>query len=199
MSALYPSLEDMKVDQMIRAQQQQPYVVPSVAYPSPPSAPYPTLGNGSSVSSDAKNGALYPELNDWMGLSLTSQEVAVLHNQTNAVSVPQHNAISVSNTSMIAPISGTSVGLLRANVTHGIREVVVCKDKDSRVGLRVKNINKGVFVVFVQNGSPAAMVGLRFGDQILQLNGENVAGFTTDKVHDIIKKSAVNDIHLVVR
>ncbi|CAG2182793.1 unnamed protein product, partial [Oppiella nova] len=41
--------------------------------------------------------------------------------------------------------------------------------------------------------------GLRFGDQILQLNGENVAGFTTDKVHDIIKKSAVNDIHLVVR
>ena len=43
------------------------------------------------------------------------------------------------------------------------------------------------------------MVGLRFGDQILQINGQNVAGFDTNKVHDIIKKASVNDIHLVVR
>lgn len=43
------------------------------------------------------------------------------------------------------------------------------------------------------------MVGLRFGDQILQINGQNMAGFTTDKVHEIIKKAAVNDIRLVVR
>ena len=53
--------------------------------------------------------------------------------------------------------------------------------------------------MFVQNSSPAAMVGLRFGDQILQINGENVAGFSTDKVHDIIKKASINDIRLVVR
>lgn len=53
--------------------------------------------------------------------------------------------------------------------------------------------------MFVQNNSPAAMVGLRFGDQILQINGQNVAGFDTNKVHDIIKKASVNDIHLVVR
>ena len=53
--------------------------------------------------------------------------------------------------------------------------------------------------MFVQNKSPAAMVGLRFGDQILDINGENVAGYNTDKVHDIIKKAAVNDIRIVVR
>ncbi|CAG2104802.1 unnamed protein product [Medioppia subpectinata] len=165
-----------------------------------PSAPYPTLYPSSQpMPSDAKLGPIYPELNDWMGLSLTSQEVAVIQNQSNAVSIPQSNTVSLANASMVAPVSGTSVGLLRANVTHGIREVHVCKDKDSKVGLRVKDINKGIFVVFVQSGSPAAMVGLRFGDQILQLNGENVAGFSTDKIHDIIKKSAVNGIHLVVR
>ncbi len=53
--------------------------------------------------------------------------------------------------------------------------------------------------MFVQSGSPASMVGLRFGDQILQINNENVAGFSRDKVHDIIKKSQINDIRLVVR
>jgi syntenin-1 len=43
------------------------------------------------------------------------------------------------------------------------------------------------------------MVGLRFGDQILQINNENVAGFSKDKVHDVIKKASINDIILVVR
>lgn len=60
-------------------------------------------------------------------------------------------------------------------------------------------MSKGVFIVFVQSGSPASMVGLRFGDQILQINNETVAGYSRDKVHDIIKKTSINDIHLVVR
>lgn len=51
----------------------------------------------------------------------------------------------------------------------------------------------------VQSGSPAAMAGLRFGDQILQINGENVAGYTMDKVHNIFKKAGVNSIRVVVR
>ena len=40
----------------------------------------------------------------------------------------------------------------------------------------------------------------RFGDQILQINGENVAGFSSDKVHDILKnKTSVNNINMVIR
>ena len=40
----------------------------------------------------------------------------------------------------------------------------------------------------------------RFGDQILQINGENVAGFSSDKVHDILKnKTSVNNIAMVIR
>lgn len=56
-----------------------------------------------------------------------------------------------------------------------------------------------MFVVFVYANSPASLVGLRFGDQILQINDDNVAGFSMDKVHSIIKKSALNGIKLVVR
>lgn len=60
-------------------------------------------------------------------------------------------------------------------------------------------ISKGIFVSLVQSGSPAALAGLRFGDQILQINGENVAGFSMDKVHNIFKKAGVNSIRVSVR
>jgi syntenin-1 len=109
-----------------------------------PSAPYPTLHQN-----NGKFDALYPTLDDYMGLSLTSEEVAIIERQTNesnAVSLPQNNRVVLGTNSMIAPISSTSLGLMRANVTHGIREVVLCKDKDSKVGMRVQAINK-VFVI----------------------------------------------------
>lgn len=40
---------------------------------------------------------------------------------------------------------------------------------------------------------------LRFGDQILQINGTNVAGYSMDKVHKILKKCSKNDVSVVVR
>jgi len=57
----------------------------------------------------------------------------------------------------------------------------------------------GVFVCLVQKGSPSALVGLRFGDQILQIDGQNVAGYSMDKVHKIFKEAPVNGITLAVR
>lgn len=60
---------------------------------------------------------------------------------------------------MVAPLSEQSVGLQRAQVTHGIRELTLCKDGDKKVGLRVKGINNGVFVTVVVKNSPAAMAG----------------------------------------
>lgn len=60
---------------------------------------------------------------------------------------------------MIAPLSNQSVGLQRAQVTHGIRELVLCKGADNKVGLRVKDINNGIFVTIVVKNSPAALAG----------------------------------------
>ena len=122
---------------------------------------------------------------------------------------------------MVAPLSGQSLGLQRGIVTQGIREMVLCKGANGKVGLRcqvaieiqnlfyvniysftlvmLKAISKGIFVSLVESGSPAALAGLRFGDQILQINDVTVAGFSMDKVHDIFKKANVNGIRLAVR
>nr|CAD7393779.1 unnamed protein product [Timema cristinae] len=119
------------------------------------------------------------------------------------VEINRHVALPASSTGplagMIAPISGHSLGLQRAQVSHGLREVTICKDSAGRVGLRVQAINKGVFVCLVIKDSPAALAGLRFGDQILQINGTVVAGFTMDQVHSLFRKSPVNGISVVVR
>lgn len=47
--------------------------------------------------------------------------------------------------------------------------------------------------------SSAAMAGLRFGDQILEINGKSVAGMSTDAVHDIIKQSMDTSVSFIIR
>ncbi|KAF2895499.1 hypothetical protein ILUMI_10674 [Ignelater luminosus] len=99
---------------------------------------------------------------------------------------------------MVTPLSGQYLGLQRAEVTHGVRELTLCKDKDGKIGVRVKPVNNGIFACLVIDKSPAAPAGLRFGDQILQINGQTVAGYSMDKVHDLFRKSPVNGISVVV-
>lgn len=73
---------------------------------------------------------------------------------------------------MVAPLTGNSAGVLRGQINHGVREVILCKDQRGKVGLRLEALNKGVFVVLVEKDTPASMVGLRFGDQVLSINDE---------------------------
>jgi syntenin-1 len=173
-----------------------------------PTAPYPTLLPFSTagypqqpLATPEQMHAAYPALAD-MGLVLTEQEMAFINSGPVALPAQSHVSLYEPKSaagSMIAPISGTSVGYHAAQVTHGIREVVLCKDKNDKVGMKVAAVNKGVFVVLVSKDSPAAMAGLRFGDQILQIDGENLAGYSMDKVHGMIRRSPVNGIRLVVR
>jgi len=116
----------------------------------------------------------------------------------NALSLPS-SASSYSGGGIVAPLSGSNPGVIRAQVSHGVRQVVVCKDAEGKVGLKVKDINKGIFVCLVTKNSPAALAGLRFGDQILQINGQNLAGLSAEKVHSMFKKAGVNNISLAVR
>jgi len=55
---------------------------------------------------------------------------------------------------MVAPVSGNDVGIIRAEIKSGIREVVCCKDGDGKIGLRVRGVNKGLFVAFIHKDSP---------------------------------------------
>jgi syntenin-1 len=202
MSSLYPTLEDMKVDQIVQAQQTYVNQVnathhaivascqpPGAAtYPPPVAVIYP------------QGGALYPSLTSYMGMEITPQmmqdmQVAVV-NQSQVVAP---RALSSGGMQVVAPVTGNSVGLARAEIKQGVREVALCKDGDGKIGLRVKAVNKGVFVAFVHANSPSALVGLRFGDQILQINGENVAGWDTDKTSNFIKKAMPQRINMAIR
>lgn len=61
-------------------------------------------------------------------------------------------------------------------------------------------MNTGVFVCLVMDNTPAAQGGLRFGDQILQINNQDMAGMSVDKVHGILKKVNKGDgVEFVVR
>lgn len=60
--------------------------------------------------------------------------------------------------SMVAPVSGNDVGIRRAEIKGGIREVVCCKDGDGKIGLRVRAVNKGLFVAFVHKNSPGTFL-----------------------------------------
>lgn len=142
----------------------------------------------------------YPSLGEFMGLELSEDVIKENMPEYLQVALPQTNfPVAVGNSAMVAPLSGQSLGLQRAHVSHGVRQLTLCKDKDGKVGVRVKAVNNGVFVCLVVEKSPAAMAGLRFGDQILQVNGTDVAGFSMEKVHELFKKSPVNGIHVVVR
>jgi len=205
--SLYPSLEDMKVDQLARAQSHHESQFAQAALPAAsPLAPplYPLNPENVPPSAGSQRNSIYPGLSDFMGLDISPQALAELTSQY-AVAIPQPTAVAVPAastgrlTGMVAPLSGQSLGLQRAQVTHGIRELTLCKDASGKVGVRVRAISKGVFVCLVVKGSPAALAGLRFGDQILQINGTNVAGFSMDEVHSLFNKSPVNGISVVVR
>lgn len=207
--SMYPSLEDMKVDQTIRAQmqafdtitQQQQLMsqhnngYPSLTVPGVPSAP----PLGSPLQSP-----VYPDLVDYMGLELSQDIIAANMPEYlkgrggQGQQLTSYVPPSLPN-NMVAPLSGSSVGLARAGATNGIRELILCKDAKGKVGLRVQAINKGVFVCIVVRDSPAALAGLRFGDQILQVNGTTVAGFSVEDVHKLLKKSSHNNISVVIR
>jgi len=115
--------------------------------------------------------------------------------------VPRPQGAVVPQTSgMVAPVTGdNNLAMRRSEIKQGIREVVLCKDGNGKIGLRVRDINKGVFVQYVHTNSPASLGGLRFGDQILQIDGETLAGYSSDKVMKILKNASAQRVVFAVR
>ncbi|XP_067563815.1 syntenin-2 isoform X2 [Pseudorca crassidens] len=149
---------------------------------------------------DSQPSVLYPnlaELEGYIGLSFSSHEV-----QQNLPQIPEGASAAVSGPSpgqVVAPVSGNSLGVLPGEVKPGVREIHLCKDERGKTGLRLRAIDKGLFVQLVQANTPASLVGLRFGDQILQIDGRNCVGWSTDKAHRVVKKASAEKIVMVVR
>ncbi|XP_003476391.2 syntenin-2 [Cavia porcellus] len=185
MSALYPSLEDLKVDQVIQVQARTSPRMPTLPIQeqafSPPSVLYPNLA----------------ELDSYMGLSLSSQEV-----QQSLPQIPEGDSKAISGPwtgQMVAPVTGNNLGMRRAEIKPGVREIHLCKDERGKMGLRLRAIDQGIFVQLVQANTPASLVGLRFGDQVLQIDGHDCAGWSTDKAHRVLKKASAEKIIMVIR
>ncbi|KAG6927206.1 syndecan binding protein [Chelydra serpentina] len=190
--SLYPSLEDLKVDKVIQAQ---------TAFSSNPANPAILSEASTHISQDGSfYPRLYPELSEYMGLSLNEEEVQknlpmVAGTQSQGQLVTRPSTVNY----MVAPVTGNDVGIRRAEIKQGIREIIVCKDQDGKIGLRLKSIDNGIFVQLVQANSPASLAGLRFGDQVLQINGENCAGWSSEKSHKILKQASGERISMVIR
>ncbi|KAM8776043.1 syntenin-2 [Rhynchonycteris naso] len=160
----------------------------------------PTLPAPLPVTAAPQPSVLYPnleELENYMGLSLSSQEVQqnlpqLRDGATTVASDPLAGQV-------VAPVSGNSLGARRAEIKPGVREIHLCKDERGKMGLRLRAIDKGLFVQLVQANTPASLVGLRFGDQILQINGCDCAGWSTDKAHRAVKRASAEKIIMIVR
>lgn len=42
---------------------------------------------------------------------------------------------------MVRPVTGADVGIRRAEIRPGLREIILCKDQDGKVGLRLRSID----------------------------------------------------------
>ncbi|XP_064377749.1 syntenin-2 [Dromaius novaehollandiae] len=189
MATLYPSLEDLKGHQILEAQA-------SAGIRTPPTA---AVVDKPSLSSGPTAPALYPDLaalEDYMGLSLASEEI-----QKNLVPAGSAALVAAGPApgQLVAPLSGSDAGLRRAAIKPGLREIHLCKDERGKTGLKLKNVDQGIFVQLVKANSPAALVGLRFGDQVLQLDGKSCAGWSSDKAQRALKKASPEKIVMVVR
>ncbi|XP_051488856.1 syntenin-2 isoform X1 [Apus apus] len=159
----------------------------------------PLLGGHEGPPDLAEPPVLYPnlaELENYMGLTLSSEEI-----QKNLLAEGS-TALTPAGPSpgqLVAPLTGSNAGLRRAEIKPGVREIHLCKDERGKTGLQLKNVDQGIFVQLVKANSPAALVGLRFGDQILQINGKNCTGWSSDKAQRALKKAAPEKIIMVVR
>ncbi|VDD82415.1 unnamed protein product [Mesocestoides corti] len=107
--------------------------------------------------------------------------------------------VSHAGTAISIPASGTIERRDPIEVSQGVREMTLCKNAKGLVGMQLRNQDCGVFVTYVERDSPAAMAGLRFGDQVLQINGQFTAGMCGRKAMNLIKNGPANNISVVIR
>uniref|UniRef100_A0A6G1SIF2 Syntenin-1 n=1 Tax=Aceria tosichella TaxID=561515 RepID=A0A6G1SIF2_9ACAR len=194
MSNLYPSLEDFKYDLLMNSKHPASNIgthLRGVANGIPHSGAIIQNGH-QKYSATSEVGSLYPSFSNGhhIGAHL-DHDLYSIGAQSSSVSVPGKSAF-------IAPLSGYSQAH-RYQPSNTIRPVVICKDSIGKVGLRLASVQGGVFVVLVYANSPAAMAGLKFGDQILEINDVPVAGYSMNKVHELIKKASPDELRFAIR
>jgi len=90
------------------------------------------------------------------------------------------------------------LGSQTPEVRKGVRPEILYKDGDGKLGLRIMSISKGIYVVRVTPDSPADVAGIRFGEQILDVDGKSLEGYRGYQVKTMLNEGPQR-IELAVR
>ncbi|CAH8626727.1 unnamed protein product [Schistosoma rodhaini] len=189
--SLYPSLEELKVQTILDSQSNGPTTMQSNCQ-----GPLPQM-----------NSTLMGNRNEDNNLSsYNSCGGSVTYGSTVSGIFSQAGMERGINSMSIAPFSPSGALCLPLpapfdciDIKPGVRLVTLCKNEFGKVGIQLKEIQKGIFVSFVEGFSPAALGGVRFGDQVLEINDILVTGCSGTRSMEILKSSTPNNIRLVLR
>ncbi|CAH8615996.1 unnamed protein product [Schistosoma bovis] len=189
--SLYPSLEELKVQHIIDSQSNGP----SNAQPDcqrPMSQINPALSGNCNMD------------NNMSSYNIGGRPVTC--GSTISGIFPQSGMGCGVNSMSIAPFTPSGALCLPlpapfdcVDIKPGVRLVTLCKNEFGKVGIQLKEIQKGIFISFVEGFSPAALGGVRFGDQVLEINDILVTGCSGTRSMEILKNSTPNNIRLVLR
>lgn len=189
---LYQSLEDMTIDQLahntVAAQQQANAIAAAVQ--GAPGAVVASSGPG------LYSGLGLEELLSYGGLDISPRALEQQLGSEMAIATRQHQDGYKPLATITQP---GNIGIARAEKREGVRPVVLAKGQDGKIGVAPVAIDNGMFVGFVWKDSPAAMAGLRFGDQILSVNGATCAGWTAKQMIKCLNKQEGSSLTLAVR
>ncbi|KAK2520734.1 Sdcbp2 [Columba guinea] len=133
---------------------------------------------------------LYPSLEDMKGHQILQQAQAAAAVRTPATTVAAEKPRLPSDTA--PPVLYPNLAELENYMGLAL------SSKELQKNLLPEG-STGIFVQLVKANSPAALVGLRFGDQILQIDGKNCTGWSSDKAQRALKKASPEKIVMVVR
>uniref|UniRef100_A0A3F2YTY9 PDZ domain-containing protein n=1 Tax=Anopheles christyi TaxID=43041 RepID=A0A3F2YTY9_9DIPT len=96
---------------------------------------------------------------------------------------------------IVAP--GCPIRICRFPVVDGIRELLIRKGEDGKIGVTVRQIEEEMFFICaVMRRSPAYLAGLRYGDEVQSLEDEPLRGQLLDRVRELVRKNMRNSIKL---
>ncbi|TNN12997.1 Syntenin-1, partial [Schistosoma japonicum] len=177
--SLYPSLEELKIQSLIASQSNEPTSLQT---------------NGQAPSVQLPGHYIY-----------SYQQPLPCGSSTNGI-LPQTGVEQGIHGMPIVPFTPSGALCLPLpspfdciDIKPGVRFVNLCKNELGKVGIQLKDIQKGIFVSFVEGFSPAALGGVRFGDQVLEINDVLVTGLTGSRSMEILKNSSPNNIKLALR
>lgn len=191
--AMYPSIEDMTLDQLARSE-----IAVATQNPALTGAAAPAPGAAAAPGGLYSNLGL-EELLSYGGLDISPAALEQQMGSELAVATRTASGSAAGYQPIVAITQPNNVGVKRAEKKDGVRPVVLAKGADGKIGIAPVAIDNGVFVGFVWKDSAAATAGVRFGDQVLSINGESVSGWTAKQTIKCLGKADTQGIMLAVR